>query len=1079
MSESDDSSSSSEEVQYLEGTDDEENDQPINVFMDRPVISRAKAKEGAHNDEDDEEAEEEEEGLENELKRWKEDYESDEAESEKELRAYQERSHSEEDESQTPDAGENETDVEDEEEKVEAEESDGGVSEETSEHSEASSSIGGEEDEELEAEDDDEEETKEEMEGAEKGEELEPMKLVSPDTTTHETANQFRPIPPIVLQKVPSVILIQEGGRRQVIPIEGAPVPAEEPLLLLEPSQHPQLQQQNNRGRPRYFDTLKREDILRRRREAEASRVPILLRVTTPQESGGTTVDIVLPRNCLMDEVKMSIWKQIPALWNLPKEDYDLCLSSNNEVLDVLFLKLLNIPVVRDYHREHDSVALTLCPKRPVILHSKKEKEEEQKEEENENEPWKKEAQGLAKMLSKTQTSLFNLQNELIRYLDNIKEKVQLCQVKLETIEENKKENENKEENEREEGKMKLKKKVLERVHKDIQQIVDSVGSYQSLVPHTQQKQEADLQPQQNRVESQEEEDKMENENKEKEEDEAITLSKNEANDSAEKVNNETEKERNGENQSTKEKHGTNALEARSDNNIKAEQSKEANEDEEEKHQQKQKKILSSLERTRLEFLETEETYVNGLGILVDVYLRGLREAEVISLKDTEVIFGNITTIHQIHQNLFSDLKQCVKEKQGGEKDGSYHHRSFGDVLGSFVPFLKMYNVYVNGFNEANKRIKELKISFEEVHLKEENGEDGGEEVLDEDEVEKLKTVLETVVSVNQYVNESKRSQELRQRLYRLQRCVKSHFDIFSRVNRHLVKEGFLSILEVSSYSSSPVVLPLSTSASAVSSSSTETAPSSLPSSSSSSSLSSSTSASSSVPSATLYREHYFFLFDDNLLEVSGGGKSNKFKFIRLFELSKVSIQRSRKAKEDRENDDERDEKKKDEDEEEQFELWNKVTQRKYLLRAKNKSERDHWYEAMKKLIAASKKSSSRPVISHHVDMSSGHQRQLHQRESKRASLQVPKFTKKKKKASSTSSSSTSSGRTRAFTSSSIPHYEEREKESGSMKRRKDDKERGGKTISVGRSQAKERTTTTEKEAKKGGSTSSQKSKRT
>jgi hypothetical protein len=62
-------------------------------------------------------------------------------------------------------------------------------------------------------------------------------------------------------------------------------------------------------------------------------------------------------------------------------------------------------------------------------------------------------------------------------------------------------------------------------------------------------------------------------------------------------------------------------------------------------------------DRVEREFFETEENYFKSLDIVVEVYVKPLREAKIISQQDMDTIFSNIETIHQIHQRLYLDLK--------------------------------------------------------------------------------------------------------------------------------------------------------------------------------------------------------------------------------------------------------------------------------------------------------------------------------------------------------------------------------------------------------------------------------------
>ncbi len=123
---------------------------------------------------------------------------------------------------------------------------------------------------------------------------------------------------------------------------------------------------------------------------------------------------------------------------------------------------------------------------------------------------------------------------------------------------------------------------------------------------------------------------------------------------------------------------------------------------------------------------------------------------------------------------------------------------------------------------------------------------------------------------MNKHVNESKRTQELRQRLYKLQNSVKDKCDIFSRVTRQLIKEGSLYVHELREDNKGKDDKGSET----------------------------------HLFNLTLkkmgFRDHYFFLFDDLLLEVTKVGKNekSKYKFIRKFDLKTLRANAWEKQKE-------------------------------------------------------------------------------------------------------------------------------------------------------------------------------------
>jgi len=235
------------------------------------------------------------------------------------------------------------------------------------------------------------------------------------------------------------------------------------------------------------------------------------------------------------------------------------------------------------------------------------------------------------------------------------------------------------------------------------------------------------------------------------------------------------------------------------------------------------------LEHLREEFIQTEETYLKGLHTACEIYLAGVREHGLINEKDIEVIFLNIETLFQIHQKLLSDLLRTEHAKKDGGFDAL---TSLLNAFRYFVPFLKMYTLYVNGFDDSTKKLDKLRASpfssklkafLEECKNRPESQKlpidaylimpiqrlpryelllrdllQAIDEKERQEEHKKLEELLSTVQEVNSHVNESKKQQERRNKLYKIQTAVKSKgVDLFNRVDRRLVLEQAVDTIEI------------------------------------------------------------------------------------------------------------------------------------------------------------------------------------------------------------------------------------------------------------------------------------------
>ena len=123
----------------------------------------------------------------------------------------------------------------------------------------------------------------------------------------------------------------------------------------------------------------------------------------------------------------------------------------------------------------------------------------------------------------------------------------------------------------------------------------------------------------------------------------------------------------------------------------------------------KKAKALRCRDQALLELVETEKTYVNGLGKLIIIYMNPLKQNNyrIISISDHQTIFPSVvSTIYNLHNQLLAEL------------DYNYHHNNdskesitirIGKVLIKYAELFKMYQIYMNGYERACKALQIIK----------------------------------------------------------------------------------------------------------------------------------------------------------------------------------------------------------------------------------------------------------------------------------------------------------------------------------------------------------------------------------
>ncbi|KAL6072759.1 Round spore [Balamuthia mandrillaris] len=98
------------------------------------------------------------------------------------------------------------------------------------------------------------------------------------------------------------------------------------------------------------------------------------------------------------------------------------------------------------------------------------------------------------------------------------------------------------------------------------------------------------------------------------------------------------------------------------------------------------------------EIISTEEDYVRDLDIIIDVFLKPLREGELLNKTQIMNVFSNIEMIATVNKELFNNLKT----------------KSVGQAFLSVVDYLKLYSVYCGNQENALNQINKLRSSNSE-----------------------------------------------------------------------------------------------------------------------------------------------------------------------------------------------------------------------------------------------------------------------------------------------------------------------------------------------------------------------------
>ncbi|KAK9885963.1 hypothetical protein WA026_013839 [Henosepilachna vigintioctopunctata] len=212
-------------------------------------------------------------------------------------------------------------------------------------------------------------------------------------------------------------------------------------------------------------------------------------------------------------------------------------------------------------------------------------------------------------------------------------------------------------------------------------------------------------------------------------------------------------------------------------------------------------------ENAIFEIIVSEKSYVNQLSVIINFFMKPIKQRKLLNNNDYETLFGNIQTIYTVNNTLLKEL-----------------YRGSTNVANAFLkiaPYFKLYSSYAIGFKNTLSTLQKLRIQNPEFYNFMENQETRPEvqnklsalliapiqripryrlllQQLHELSAPKdpnYNNISESLVKVEEaaeHINKLIEEQENIQRLLEVQRCLKNNEPSIITPGRVLLKEGIL-----------------------------------------------------------------------------------------------------------------------------------------------------------------------------------------------------------------------------------------------------------------------------------------------
>jgi len=130
-----------------------------------------------------------------------------------------------------------------------------------------------------------------------------------------------------------------------------------------------------------------------------------------------------------------------------------------------------------------------------------------------------------------------------------------------------------------------------------------------------------------------------------------------------------------------------------------------------EKAEKKRKKRLATRRLVLAEIISTEESYLQQLGWLLNLYKRPLAGEEIVGMslnKHNKIFPSVLDTLFTLNTKFLEDLRQCCKEFDEASVEGEENQSNIGKVFSDFTPFFKMYLQYVQLHDQARTALEKV-----------------------------------------------------------------------------------------------------------------------------------------------------------------------------------------------------------------------------------------------------------------------------------------------------------------------------------------------------------------------------------
>jgi hypothetical protein len=85
--------------------------------------------------------------------------------------------------------------------------------------------------------------------------------------------------------------------------------------------------------------------------------------------------------------------------------------------------------------------------------------------------------------------------------------------------------------------------------------------------------------------------------------------------------------------------------------------------------------------------LESEENYIRQLEVIMEFFIKPVKDRELLKSRDFDALFSDISTIYRINKELLGELKKSPHQ--------------VAKAFSSIAPFFKSYSFYASGFRRS------------------------------------------------------------------------------------------------------------------------------------------------------------------------------------------------------------------------------------------------------------------------------------------------------------------------------------------------------------------------------------------